>query len=276
MIGAGLVAVGLGHGLGWLFVGGPLEGPLSWRKPTTFGISFGLVTITLAWLAQFLTLSDRALRGTLGALAAANTVEVSWVSVQRARGVASHFNFDTVLDAGLFAAAGVAIAVTVGVIAVYTVRSFTSIDAAPSMALAVRVGLVVLLISMATGVWMIVRGTLLGAPATTVAPAGSIKLAHAVGMHGVQLLCALAWIGSFGAAPQATQIRRVALASAGYVVLTALSVSLAGNGLPALPPGILSVAVATTALGCLLVPYVAAIASLAHHEEIQATTAGWP
>jgi hypothetical protein len=46
LVGGALILVGLGHLAGWLVVGGAWAGPVSLRKPTTFGISFGLTTIT--------------------------------------------------------------------------------------------------------------------------------------------------------------------------------------------------------------------------------------
>ena len=48
VVGAGLILVGLAHLAAWLLVGGVWGGPVSFRKPTTFGVSFGLTTITLA------------------------------------------------------------------------------------------------------------------------------------------------------------------------------------------------------------------------------------
>jgi hypothetical protein len=56
------------------------------RKPTTFGLSFGLTTITLAWITGRLQISDRTRWLLLGPLAAANAYEVAWVAVQRWRG----------------------------------------------------------------------------------------------------------------------------------------------------------------------------------------------
>src|SRR5215207_2805748 len=137
VVGAALIAVGVGHLVGWLLIGGAWAGPVSFRKPTTFGVSFGLTTITLAWVAGHLRVSDRARWLLLGPLAVADAYEVVWVSIQRWRGAVSHFNFDTSLDTGLFLAGGVAIAVTVTVTLVLTVLAFTAIQTTPSMTLAI-------------------------------------------------------------------------------------------------------------------------------------------
>jgi hypothetical protein len=45
--------------------------PSSKRKPTTFGISFGLTTITLAWITGHLQITDRTRWLLLGPLAVA-------------------------------------------------------------------------------------------------------------------------------------------------------------------------------------------------------------
>ena len=147
LVGATLMLVGLGHLVAWLVVGGAWAGPVSVRKPTTFGISFGLTTITLAWVAGHLRISDRVGWLLLGPLAVADTSEVVWVSLQRWRGVASHFNDDTALDNLLFVImGGAAVAVTATVILVMTVLAFTRMRASPSMALAIRAGLLILLV----------------------------------------------------------------------------------------------------------------------------------
>jgi len=158
VVGGALILAGLAHLAAWLVIGGAWAGPISFRKPTTFGISFGLTTITLAWVAGQLRIPDRVGWLLLGPLAAADTSEVLWVSVQRWRGVASHFNFATSLDTRLFLLGGTAIAVTVTVILVLTVLAFTAMQATPSMALAIRAGLLILLVAQAVGGWMIQHG----------------------------------------------------------------------------------------------------------------------
>lgn len=48
------------HLAAWLVVGGTWQGSVSFRKPTTFGLSFGLTIITLAWATGWLRVSGRA------------------------------------------------------------------------------------------------------------------------------------------------------------------------------------------------------------------------
>jgi hypothetical protein len=230
LVGAALIVVGLGHLVAWLVVGGAWAGPISFRKPTTFGISFGLTTITLAWVAGHLRISDRTGWLLLVPLALADASEVVWVSVQRWRGVASHFNNDTTLDSLLFLLmGGGAIAVAAAVILVMTVLAFTALRASPSMALAIRAGLLILLVAQVVGGWMIQHG--LG-PAeegvteglTTFGAAGVMKVPHAVAIHGIQVLPALAWLLSFAALPEPRRLRLVRIAVVGYAALVVVSV----------------------------------------------------
>jgi hypothetical protein len=84
LVGGALILVGLGHLAAWLVVGGAWAGPVSLRKPTTFGISFGLTTITLAWVTGHLRITDRTRWLLLGPLTAATSYEVAGVSIQHA------------------------------------------------------------------------------------------------------------------------------------------------------------------------------------------------
>lgn len=51
-IGAALIVSGLFHLAVFAVDGGPWEGPVSWRKAVTFGLSFGLTLITIAWVGS--------------------------------------------------------------------------------------------------------------------------------------------------------------------------------------------------------------------------------
>jgi hypothetical protein len=267
VVGVTLIAVGLGHLAAWLLVGGAWAGPVSFRKPTTFGISFGLTTITLAWVAGQLQISDRTRWLLLGPLAVADTYEVVWVSVQRWRGVASHFNFATPLDTWLFLAGGVAIAVTVTVIVVLTVLAFTAMRATPSMTLAIRAGLLILLVAQAVGGWMVQHGV---GPAsdgatiglTTFGAAGVMKVPHAVAIHAIQVLPALAWLLSFAAIAERRRVSLVGTAILGYVALVVVSLIQTATGMAPLDVGVATGVLYLLGIGLLGIAFVAALIAL--------------
>jgi hypothetical protein len=246
LVGAALILVGLAHLAAWLVVGGAWAGPISFRKPTTFGISFGLTTVTIAWIAGQLRVSDRTGWLLLVPLAVADTSEVVWVSLQRWRGVAAHFNDDTALDELLFfLMGGVAVAVAATVILVVTVLAFTSMRASPSMALAIRAGLLILLVAQAVGGWMIQHGIALAEEGatdglTTFGAAGVMKVPHAVAIHGVQVLPALAWLLSFAAVGERRRLGLVRLAVLGYLALLGVSVLQTATGVAPFDVGVLA------------------------------------
>jgi hypothetical protein len=98
LIGAGLIGSGVFHLGVFLVRGGPWEGPVSWRKLATFGLSFGLTLITITWVASYLTLGPRARSWLLGVFAADCVLEVTGITVQAWRHVPSHFNTETPLS----------------------------------------------------------------------------------------------------------------------------------------------------------------------------------
>src|SRR2546427_10330896 len=75
-----LFTSGLVHLITLLISGGTWLGPLSMRKPTTFGLSFGLTLASVTWATSFLHLSRRARAIVLGAFTATRVVEVTLVS----------------------------------------------------------------------------------------------------------------------------------------------------------------------------------------------------
>ena len=246
LVGGALNLVRLAHLHAWLCVGGAWAGPVSFRKPTTFGISFGLTTVTMAWVAGQLRISDRTGWLLMVPLVLADTSEVVWVSVQRWRGVAAHFNDDTALDNLLFVVmGGVAVGVAATVILVVTVLSFTHMRAAPSMALAIRAGLLILLVAQVVGGWMIQHGLGLADQGatdglTTFGAAGVMKVPHAVAIHGIQVLPALAWLLSFAALPEQRRVGLVRVAVGGYVALVVVSVLQTASGVAPFDVGVVA------------------------------------
>ncbi|MGW4519518.1 hypothetical protein [Amycolatopsis sp. NPDC004378] len=225
-VGAALFVSGVVHAIVLLATGGSWLGPLSMRKAVTFGLSFGLTLASVAWATSFLTVRPQVRNVLLGAFTAASVAEVVLVSMQAWRGVPSHFDFGTPFDTAvsMTLAAG-------GAVIVLTIIGFTAAALvgpgpdAPSMRLAIRAGLVVLLVALATGAVMIARGVVLargGDPEGAYTTAGSLKPLHAVAMHAILVLPALAWVLRFSRWPEAHRMRVVVAAVVADAVLTAV------------------------------------------------------
>jgi hypothetical protein len=76
-----------------------------WAKPLKFQLSFALHWLTIAWLLGQVdprALASRGLRAWVISGAVAAIVEVGYITLQAARGRASHFNFETPLETVLY------------------------------------------------------------------------------------------------------------------------------------------------------------------------------
>ena len=190
LVGGVLFVSGVVHVVVLVVTGRTWIGPLSLRKAATFGLSFGLTLASVAWATSFLRLRARA--PVLGAFLVACVTETALVTLQAWRGVPSHFNFETPFDTAvsMTLALGGGVIVVVGIAC--TAAAFAGAAAlAPSLRLAVRAGLVVLLVALGTGAVMIARGVLAtrsGNPGIAYDTAGSLKPLHAVAMHAVLVL----------------------------------------------------------------------------------------
>lgn len=226
VIGAVLFASGLVHAGVLIFTGGSWEGPLSLRKPTTFGLSFGLTLVSLAWVTSFVEMRPRLRSRLLGLFTATSVAKVALVSMQAWRGVPSHFNFETPFDntVSMILAAG-------GGLIIITVFGFTAAamvgtrDMSPSMRLAVRFGVVSLMVALVSGAIMIGRGVSLargGEPQLAYLTAGGLKPLHAVAMHGILVLPGLAWMLGFSRWSARRQLSLVLAATVAYAALIAV------------------------------------------------------
>jgi hypothetical protein len=224
-VGGLLMASGLVHLLVFAVDGGPWTGPVSWRKPVTFGLSFGLTLITIAWAASFLALGERTRRVLLGVFAADCVAEVALITLQAWRKVPSHFNMETPFDTAvtrMLAAGGAILVITLVTLTAAAFRA--NPGTAPSMRLALRAGFAALMVALASGAAMIVRGVAeaqTGHQQAAYHVAAALKPAHFVTMHAVLVLPALAWLLAFTGRTEARRVRAVALATAGYGVAAA-------------------------------------------------------
>ncbi|MCW2605660.1 MAG: hypothetical protein JWO60_353 [Frankiales bacterium] len=225
VLAAGLGVVGLAHVGVQLGAGGPWTGPVKWRKPATFGLSFGLTLATVAWVSALAAVCQHRRAVLLRAFGAASAVEVSVITVQAWRGVPSHFNTTTPVNAALAytAAAGGAVLVAATVLLLATAGR-PGPRVSPSMRLALRVGVASFAAAVLTGAAMIALGVTAGRAGSLVdayAAAAPLKPAHGTLMHGILVLPGLAWMSAPGGASEPRCLHTVAVASTGYLVTAA-------------------------------------------------------
>lgn len=215
---------GLVHLVVLIVSGGTWTGPVSLRKPATFGLSFGLTLATVAWVTHFVPMIPRSRHLLLGAFTVTCVVETSLVSMQAWRGVPSHFNFETPFDTAVsmtLAAGGFAIVFTTIAMTLTAFRAGRVESAA--MRLALRFGFATLLVALAVGAAMIATGSVAARgpdPSVAYTTAGFLKPAHAVTMHAILVIPALAWLLSFTHWGENQQLNIVRLAAAGYALLS--------------------------------------------------------
>ncbi|MFG2408981.1 hypothetical protein ACGFR8_32490 [Streptomyces brevispora] len=194
--GAVLIASGLVHLVVLVAGDGSWDGPVSWRKPVTFGLSLGLTLIAIAWVSSYLRIGVRARTVLLGAFAADCVLEVAGITVQAWRRVPSHFNMETPFDTGVSMALAVGGGVLVVILSVLSAAAFRRRPAGPpGMALALRAGCGILAIGLLSGAAMIARGVYLtrtGHQLAGYASTESLKPLHGVSLHAVLVLPVLA------------------------------------------------------------------------------------
>ena len=190
LMGAILVASGLVHlALLW-FSGAEWSGPLSIRKPGLFGVSAGVTVWSIAWVLTQLA-PHRHDQRLVNGLSAGLLLEVGLITLQYWRGVPSHFNRTTALDAMIESIMlGLILLVTVG-IAWLAWRSRHLRPMAESRAIAIRAGLWLLLVSCGLGFVATIAGEwnlAHGRPPEVWGRAGVLKYPHGAALHAIQAL----------------------------------------------------------------------------------------
>lgn len=225
VVGVVLIASGIIHGViavGALASGDDWLGPLSWRKPVVFGLSFGMLTLTVAWILRLMPHRRWGWIPT-ALLGVFSVIEVAAITLQTWRGEPSHFNTATDVDAIIFSVMGISVLVVVLSLVIVLVWVLVQFRGNGGERLAVVIGLVCLIAAGYIGNDLISAGqahlaTTGSIPYEVVFGAeGSGKLAHFVGMHLVQFLAVLAIITAEG--------RRLALVALGAVGGVAVFVS---------------------------------------------------
>jgi hypothetical protein len=254
-----LLASGVFHGIVFLIDGGSWEGPVSWRKPIVFGLSFGITLLTVSWIVGLMRMRRATGWVVLGILAVASVLEVVLITMQRWRGVPSHFNESTPFNSAVFSLMGLLVTFVAVTAVLITVRSFWPMDAPASLAWAIRIGLVLLLSSQAVGVQMIAEG------GNTFGTAGALKVPHAFTLHALQVLPALALLLVVAEFTERQRVEIVALGGVGYAALIASTMVQAYAGLAPLELSILASSLAAAGLVILAVCVLLTLRGVAHH-----------
>lgn len=231
----------------------------AWLKPAKFAISTAIYAFTLAWIFTFLPDRRRLTAAVGGITAIVLVLEVAIIDAQAARGVTSHFNVATPLDAALFAVMGMAILVAWGAAIALTVALFRHRFPDEAFGWALRLGMLLTVIGQATGGLMTspthaqieaartTRLTVSGAH-TVGGPDGGrglpltgwsrehgdLRVAHFVGLHAIQILPALAWVAGVTLASAGARRRAVLAGAAAYLAVFAFLLVEALNGHPVL------------------------------------------
>ncbi|MDQ0583866.1 hypothetical protein [Streptomyces rishiriensis] len=220
-----LILSGLVHLAVFAVDGGPWSGPVSWRKPVTFGLSFGVTLLAVVRVTSYVRVGPRLRGALLGVFAADCVVEVAGITLQAWRGVPSHLDMETPFDTAVSMTLAVGGGILVMLLAGFAVASFRHRPAGPAgMALAVRSGFAILLVALASGAAMIARGVVLtrtGHQEAAYHSTAWLKPLHGVSLHAVLVLPALTWLLSRTPWSEAVRRRIVAAAVGCYAAAVA-------------------------------------------------------
>jgi hypothetical protein len=175
-----------------------------WIKPAKFALSIGIFSWTMAWILFYFRDKPRRIRIYSLLFAVTLYVEMAIIGIQAARGTTSHFNvFSSPPNAILFSVMGIFITINLIVTIVLFIDFFRQkTTLSPSMLWAIRLGLFVMILGSLEGFVMIklfshTVGAADGGPGLPVVKwstvAGDLRIAHFLGMHGLQIFPLLAY-----------------------------------------------------------------------------------
>jgi hypothetical protein len=213
-----------------------------WIKPIKFSISIAIYVWTLAWYLRYLSGRRRAVGIISWGVAGCMTAEIVGITLQSARGVPSHFNIATPLDAALFSVMGAMIGINTVMLIWVCVLFFVDHPDLPAAYLqGVRFGLLLFLLASFEGVFMVIHGSHTvgavdggaGLPFVNWSRQhGDLRVAHFAGMHALQALpLAGYWMGRSGR-PEAAQVSYMAGLFFLYLAGMALLFGMAWEGRP--------------------------------------------
>ena len=181
-----------------------LLGVSPWLKPVKFAVSITIYVWTVAWLLGDVRAGAPGLARFISVgTSAAMLCEIAGIALQSLRGTTSHFNERTAFDSGVFGLMGTMILLsTLLAAALLFLYCTVSTDLPSPYVWAVRLGLVLFLFGSGVGPMMVRRGAhAVGVPdggpglplVNWSTKGGDLRVAHALGLHALQILPFAAW-----------------------------------------------------------------------------------
>ena len=244
-----------------------ITGAPAWLKPAKFALSTMIACWSFAYCIASTTIWPRFVRALDILLAAGLFLEIALIDMQAARGTTSHFNNGTHFDAMVYAVMGLSIACIWLSMLLLTIVLFRQPFAGSAWGWSLRLGMVLALFGTGSGGLMtmpssrqlaeahvtgrmpIVGAHTVGAPdggrglpvTGWSVEHGDLRIAHFIGMHGLQVLPLLAWWMARRRLPQGTQRHLVFSLAASYLALFLLLLWQAFRGQPIVQPDRLTV-----------------------------------
>jgi hypothetical protein len=159
-----------------------IEGAHPALKPLKFSISVGLLLGTLAYVVPAIAIAPATRTALTWFLLVSVVVEMVIIIGQALRGVPSHFNTRTPLDSVLWSAMALAaIGIAAATFAIAIAALARPLALSPQVALAVRVGLLLVVLTAVSGFAM-------GSRNTHSLGAADLRVPHFFALHGLQVL----------------------------------------------------------------------------------------
>jgi hypothetical protein len=212
-----------------------VNGEPAWLKPTKFAGSIAIVSATLSWVGIHLPVQPRFRRRVSLIVGCGFLIEIALIGGQAARGVGSHFNRTTALDAAIGAVMGVTIVIVTGTIALLAIRARRGEFAVhPAFATGILLGIGVFVVgAFEGGIMIALQSRTLATTGPTVPVVGwqvigGFRLGHFIGLHALQVLPLAGYLaaGRRDGEPLAYARRMVVIAASGYILILAATLTL--------------------------------------------------
>ena len=197
-----------------------ITGARAWLKPAKFAISVSIYCFTFVWMLGFVENRPRLVRVLANVTAASLIVEMAVILTQAARRTTSHFNQSTPLNTALWFTMGAFIVLVWMMNLLLAIMLLLQRMPDRAFAWSLRLGLLIAAIGMATAFFMVTPtpeqatriasgygprivgahsvGVRDGGPGLAVlgwsTVGGDLRVAHFVGLHGLQVVLLLGWL----------------------------------------------------------------------------------